>query len=201
MLTLAWVFFSHAAMLSVVKQLLTNKQPRGWCVSGAVPLSSTRCCWRLFTIRSSSTSWRNNVWIKTNMRQKSVKNKTGKKFKKLFQIGGCLRNTHTHTHTHGQWCSCSSFRMEGNITSGASRPQIKSRWSQCSMCWWKTRLVTCRQTDRQTGEGETDRQTSPCETLSLKYYRRFLYFISIGYIFEVSHQWKWWRKLSLFHLH
>ena len=34
------------------------------------------------------------------MRQKSVKNKTGKKFKKLFQIGGCLRNTHTHTHTH-----------------------------------------------------------------------------------------------------
>lgn len=30
------------------------------------------------------------------MRLKSVKNKTGKKFKKLFQNGGCLR-THTHT--------------------------------------------------------------------------------------------------------
>lgn len=82
----------------LLKQLLTNKQPRGWCVSGAVPLSSTRCCWRLFTIRSSSTSWRNNVWIKTNMRLKSVKNKTGKKFKKLFQNGGCLR-THTHTRS------------------------------------------------------------------------------------------------------
>ena len=145
-------------------------------VSGAVPLSSTRCRWRLFTIRSSRASWRNNVWVKTHMRQKSVKSKRGKKFKKTVSDPWICTQ-----HKHCQRCSCSSFRMEGNITSGASRPQIKSRWSQCSMCWWKTRLLTCRQTHRQ---------TPLRETLSLKYYKPFLYFISVSYIFK-SHTRRW----------